>query len=60
MQGNEYQALAMRTNDKKSTDRLEEKIDDLKIGNRDEDTPRIELGGVINLCTRFIWRGWRT
>lgn len=48
MQGNEYQALAMRTNDKKSTDRLEKKIDDLKIGNRGEDTPRIELGGVIN------------
>ena len=32
MQGAEYQALAMRTNDKKSTDRLEKKIDDLKIG----------------------------
>lgn len=41
-------AMAMRTNDKKSTDRLEKKIDDLKIGNRGEDTPRIELGGVIN------------
>lgn len=50
MQGDKYQALAMamRTNDKKSTDRLEKKIDDLKIGNRGEDTPRIELGGVIN------------
>lgn len=48
MQGNEYQALAMRTNDKKSTDRLLKKIDDLKIGNCDEDAPRIELGGVIN------------
>lgn len=47
MQGDEYQALymAMRTNDKKSTDRLEKKIDDIKIGNRGEDTPRIELGG---------------
>jgi len=49
MQGNEYQALAMRANDKKSTDRLEKKIDDLKIGNRGEDTPRIELGGVSML-----------
>ena len=38
-------AMAMRTNDKKSTDRLEKKIDDLKIGNGGEDTPRIELGG---------------
>lgn len=48
MQGAEYQALAMRTNDKKSTDRLLNKINDLKIGNRGEDAPRIELGGVIN------------
>lgn len=31
MQGAEYQALAMRTNDKKSTDRLLNKINDLKI-----------------------------
>lgn len=38
----------MRTNDKKSTDRLLNKIDDLKIGNRGEDTPEIELGGVLN------------
>lgn len=48
MQGNEYQALAMRTNDKKSTDRLEKKIADLKIGNRGEDSLNIELGGVLN------------
>ena len=48
MQGNEYQKLAMRTNDKKSTDRLLNKINDLKIGNRGEDTPEIELGGVLN------------
>ncbi len=48
MQGAEYQALAMRTNNKKSTDRLLNKIDDLKIGNRGEDTPEIELGGVLN------------
>ena len=48
MQGAEYQALAMRTNDKKSTDRLLSKINDLKIGNRGEDTPEIELGGVLN------------
>lgn len=48
MQGAEYQTLAMRTNDKKSTDRLMNKINDLKIGNRGEDTPEIELGGVLN------------
>lgn len=48
MQGAEYQALAMRTNDKKSTDRLLNKINDLKIGNRGEDTPEIELGDVLN------------
>lgn len=48
MQGNEYQTLAMRTNDKKSTDRLEKKIADLKIGNRGEDSLEIELGGVLN------------
>lgn len=48
MQGAEYQALAMRTNNKKSTDRLLNKINDLKIGNRGEDTPEIELGGVLN------------
>lgn len=48
MQGAEYQALAMRTNDKKSTDRLLNKINDLKIGNHCGDTPEIELGGVLN------------
>lgn len=48
MQGNEYQKLTMRTNDKRSTDRLLNKINDLKIGNRGEDTPEIELGGVLN------------
>ena len=48
MQGAKYQTLAMRTDDKKSTDRLMNKINDLKIGNRGEDTPEIELGGVLN------------
>lgn len=48
MQGAEYQALAMRTNDKKSTDRLLNKINDLKIGNHCGNTPEIELGGVLN------------
>lgn len=32
----------------KSTDRLLNKINNLKIGNRGEDTPEIELGGVLN------------
>lgn len=47
MQSDKYLglAMAMRTNDKKSTDRPEKKTDDLKIGNRGEDAPRIELGG---------------
>lgn len=48
MQGAEYQALAMRTNDKKSTDRLLNKINDLKLGNHCGDTSEIELGGVLN------------
>ena len=41
MQGAEYQALAMRTNDKKSTDRLLNKINDLKIGNHCEIRQRL-------------------
>lgn len=48
MQGDEYQALAMRTNDKKSTDRLLNKINDLKFSNHCGDTSEIELGGVLN------------
>lgn len=48
MQGAEYQTLTMRTNDKKSTDRLLNKINDLKIGNHCGDTPEIELGSVLN------------
>lgn len=48
MRGAEYQALAMRTNDKKSTDRLLNKINDLKLSNHCGDTPEIELGGVLN------------
>jgi hypothetical protein len=51
-------AMAMRTNDKKSTDRLLNKINDLKIGNHCGDTPEIELGGVLNAALG-IWRGWR-
>lgn len=52
MQGDEYQALAMAmamcTNDRKSTDRLEKKIDDLKIGNRGEDAPRIDINTALD------------
>lgn len=48
MQGAEYQTLAMRTNDKKSTDRLLNKINDLKLDNHCGDTSEIELGGVLN------------
>ena len=46
--GSRVSGFGLRTNDKKSTDRLLNKINNLKIGNRGEDTPEIELGGVLN------------
>lgn len=41
MTGKEYQSLAMRTNDKKSTDRLQ----DVLVFNDDSD-----IGGILNAC----------
>lgn len=54
MTGNEYQALAMRTNDGKSTDRVISGVltCDLKwLHNQNvvrEDTEGLDLGGVLN------------
>lgn len=51
MQGNEYQKLAMRTNDGKCTDRLQDKIEmidffkDAKAGRPSE---KYDLGGIFN------------
>lgn len=56
MTGNEYQALAMRTNDGKSTDRVISGVltCDLKwLHNQNvvrEDTEGLDLGGVLNGC----------
>lgn len=56
MTGNEYQALAMRTNDGKSTDRVISGVltCDLKwLHNQNvvrEDTEELDLGGVLNGC----------
>ena len=56
MTGNEYQALAMRTNDSKSTDRVISGVltCDLKwLHNQNvvrEDTEGLDLGGVLNGC----------
>ena len=56
MTGNEYQALAMRTNDGKSTDRVISGVltCELKwLHNQNvvrEDTEGLDLGGVLNGC----------
>lgn len=44
MNGTEYQALAMRTNDGKASDRLEDIIDSLSR----YDIP--DIGGILNAC----------
>lgn len=49
MLGNEYQELAMRTNDNQSTRRLAEKImDTTGVGFKDTDSKSI--GGILNGC----------
>jgi len=52
MTGNEYQALAMRTNDRKGTDRIEKAIELLCRPDKPKCfTPVVEdLGGVLNGC----------
>ena len=53
MTGNEYQNLAMRTNDHKATDRLEDKIDQidfLKQVKSERQASKYDLGGIFNAC----------
>ena len=54
MQGKEYVKLAMRTNDRKATDRLEEQIWINYFMDKDGymilDEDGIDLGGVFNAC----------
>lgn len=52
MTGNEYQVLAMRTNDRKGTDRIEKAIELLCRPDKPKCfTPVVEdLGGVLNGC----------
>lgn len=54
MKGNEYQKLAMRTNDKKNVDRLTNKILDLHKFNPDipgwDKTGTFDIGGILNAC----------
>ena len=53
MTGNEYQKLAMRTNDHKATDRLLDKaymIDFFKQAKAGRDTENYDFGGILNSC----------
>ena len=53
MTGNEYQTLAMRTNDHKATDRLLDKadmIDFFRKAKAGRDTENYDLGGILNAC----------
>ena len=53
MTGNEYQKLAMRTNDHKATDRLLDKadmIDFFKQAKSGRDTENYDFGGILNSC----------
>ena len=55
MQGNEYQDLAMRTNDRKGTDRVinaltKSIINSCEIVNSDSKEMTKDLGGIFNAC----------
>ena len=53
MTGNNYQKLAMRTNDHKATDRLLDKVDMIdffKQAKSGRDTENYDLGGIFNAC----------
>lgn len=53
MRGNEYQKLAMRTNDHKATERITDKLDLLKICKKNNIEPELQdydLGGIFNAC----------
>lgn len=53
MTASEYQNLAMRTNDHKATDRLQDKVDMIdffKQAKADRPTEKYDLGGILNAC----------
>ena len=53
MTGNDYQKLAMRTNDHKATERLLDKadmIDFFKQAKAGRDIENYDLGGILNAC----------
>ena len=53
MTGNEYQALAMRTNGHKATDRLNDKIDMIdffKQAKGGRNAENYDFGGIFNAC----------
>lgn len=53
MTGNEYQALAMRTNDRKATERISDKFDLLKFCKNNNIASALQdydLGGIFNAC----------
>lgn len=53
MTGNEYQKLAMRTNDRKATERISDKFDLLKFCKKNNIASALQdydLGGIFNSC----------
>ena len=53
MTGNEYQKLAMRTNDRKATERISDKLDLLKFCKKNNIASALQdydLGGIFNSC----------
>ncbi len=51
MTGNEYQKLAMRTNDGKSTQRLDDKVYEFVIMDGDDlGDDELSIGGILNAC----------
>lgn len=51
MTGNEYQKLAMRTNDGKSTQRLDDKVYEFAIMDGDDlNDDELAIGGILNAC----------
>ena len=52
MKANEYQKLAMRTNDGKASDRLIGKMQeyDMKFSNEHNDNECVDIGGIFNAC----------
>ena len=52
MKANEYQKLAMRTNDGKASDRLIGKIQeyDMKFSSEHSDNDCVDIGGIFNAC----------